>query len=92
MWGKEVSPETCVALLHKAGNTRTSSYDTVETRRLKRESTRMYTEEDVGTPQIQAALLSKYYIPDLTVKHDSDVESAGPNPLCSQSGPQKSSC
>lgn len=52
----------------------------------------MYTEEDVGTPQIQVALLSKYHIPDLTVIHDSDVESAGPNPLCSQSGPQKSSC
>lgn len=88
MWGKEVSPEPCVALVPKAGNTITSSYDTVETRKLKRESTRAYT-EDVGTPQIQAALLSKYHIQTI---HDSDVESAGPNPLCSQSSPQKSSC
>lgn len=90
MWGKEVSPEPCVALVPKAGNTITSSYDTVETRKLKeRKYTHVHRCGDSPDTSCSPQQISH---PDLTVIHDSDVESAGPNPLCSQSSPQKSSC
>lgn len=79
MWGEEVSPETCVTLVHQAGNITPSSSDAIETRDTQaRKSVSVYRIRCRESP-IEDALLSKHHIPDLRAMHstvaiDSDVK------------------